>query len=189
MVLEFGLLKSGLFNESELSGEGLGGDPQQTIVGSPGMVLLTTKDLAGLSTVTLTLANYPLYNAYKVVYEVRPGSVNQYVTLRFNGLTSATYWHKVLSTNTISTSSGNTSITLAAVDTTALWPIFGEFSFSVGTASKGICMIHNASSINPIVTFSMCGGNNASVNALSFTFYMSAGSFTTGLLSLYGLKR
>ena len=51
----------------------MGGDPQQTIVGSPGMVLLTTKDLAGLSTVTLTLANYPLYNAYKVVYEVRPG--------------------------------------------------------------------------------------------------------------------
>jgi len=32
MVLEFGLLKSGLFNESELTGEGLGTDTQQTVV-------------------------------------------------------------------------------------------------------------------------------------------------------------
>lgn len=38
MVLEFGLLKSGLFPESELTGEGLGGDGQQTVVSQKNLV-------------------------------------------------------------------------------------------------------------------------------------------------------
>lgn len=107
MVLEFGLLKSGLFPESELSGVGLGTDFQQAIINGAGVSwqfdrVITATAAENINITGLTKTHYLLVGVGDV------NGVNDW-ELTANGITAAEYDYQQLRSDGATTASGSTA--------------------------------------------------------------------------------
>ena len=89
MVLDFGLLRSGLFPESELSGEGMGSDPQQVVIKTGSFV--SVKLGADSNTVDIDVpVGYTIYEM-DIMCSLVAGTGVESVAFRVNNLSDSAY--------------------------------------------------------------------------------------------------
>ena len=107
MVLDFGLIKSGLFADSELTGLGLGGDLQQSVIAGAGVNWVFDREILATAVENINITGLTKTH-YLLIGTGDMNDVNDW-ELTMNGITAAEYDFQHLRADGATVSSGETA--------------------------------------------------------------------------------
>ena len=107
MVLDFGLIKSGLFADSELTGLGLGGDLQQSVIAGAGVNWVFDREILATAVENINITGLTKTH-YLLIGTGDVNGVNDW-ELTLNGITDAEYDFQHLRADGATVSSGETA--------------------------------------------------------------------------------
>jgi len=174
MVLDFGLIKSGLFSNSELTGTGLGGDPQQTVIGN-GLKFL--EELSGTDAASFTFTGLT-GSRYMMMLELDVSDSTREISTVINGVVGVLNQYQHLShASTTVTGAGNTATSrIVIIDSTVgAGVVHGQLLFSIPRIGA---------SLFPSVDFQM---GHASV-AAGYKCYTGSGRVMTSATTFSTIK-
>jgi hypothetical protein len=151
VVLDFGLLKSGLFPESELTGEGLGSDNQQSVIQSSGTMKYQFNNTPTVFTTEATIVTFVDYVfTNKKIFTVRVmgthTGTNSSITVKIR----------------LSDGVNNTDIPLpmTSVGESDWW---AEGTFTQGSSATKLVAGGNTGGTNLTISSSNCGVNDVTI--------------------------